>query len=63
VSFHGGGGDHRAWRFNFWAFPLQPDGPLDIFIGLPTDDPVEGNVTLDGAQIRSGATQAGVVWA
>jgi len=62
VSFHGGGGGSRGWRFEFWVFPLPPDGPLDIFIGLPTDDPIEAKLTLDGAQIRSAATQARVVW-
>lgn len=62
VGFHGGGGGSGGWRFGFWVFPLPPDGPLDIFIGLPTDDAIEAKVTLDGAQVRSAAAQARVVW-
>lgn len=63
VSLHGGmGGGTGGWRFGFWVFPLPPDGPLDIFFQLPTDEPVEANVSLDGGEVRAAATHARVVW-
>jgi hypothetical protein len=56
------GGGTGGWRFGFWVFPLPPDGPLEVFFQLPTDEPVETKVILDGGQIRAASTQARVVW-
>jgi hypothetical protein len=62
VRFHGGAGGGDGWHYGFWVFPLPPAGPLEIFIGISTDEPMEARVTLDGAQVRTAARQARVVW-
>jgi hypothetical protein len=35
VGFGGGGGGTGGWRFGAWVYPLPPDGPLKIVVGLP----------------------------
>ena len=64
VSFAGGGGGGaQGWRFGAWVYPLPPEGPLEIFVGLPAADLVETSVTVDGAAVRAAAAKSRVVWA
>ncbi len=58
----GGGGGSSGWRTSAWVFPLPPDGPLEIYVGLGTETPVEAGVTLDGSAVRAASGQAKVVW-
>jgi hypothetical protein len=63
VSFAGGGGGGGAgWRFIAWVYPLPPDGPLEIFIGLPAAGLEEASVTVDGSAVRAAAERAKVIW-
>jgi hypothetical protein len=62
VSFAGGGGGGTGWRFVAWVYPLPPDGPLDIFIGLPAAGLEEASVTVDGSELRAAAERAKVIW-
>ncbi len=62
IGFHGGGGGTGGWHFGVWVYPLPPDGPLEIFVGLPAAGLTETNVTVDGSAVRAAASQASVVW-
>jgi hypothetical protein len=58
----GGGGGPGGWRFGAWVYPLPPDGPVEIFIGLPAAGLDEAGVTVEGALIREAAGRAKVLW-
>jgi len=58
----GGGGGTGGWRFGVWVFPLPPEGPLDIFVGLPAAGLDEASVTVDGGSVREAASRAKVLW-
>jgi hypothetical protein len=63
ISFAGGGGGGpQGWRFGVWVYPLPPEGPLEIFVGLPAAGLVEASVTVDGAAVRAAASKSRVVW-
>ena len=63
ISFAGGGGGgSQGWRFGVWVYPLPPEGPLEIFVGLPAAGLVEASVTVDGAAVRAAASKSRVVW-
>ncbi len=36
VGFAGGGGGGSGWTLSIWVYPLPPDGPLEIFVALPS---------------------------
>jgi hypothetical protein len=58
----GGGGGTGGWRFGVWVFPLPPEGPLEIFVGLPAAGLEEASVTVDGGSVREAAGRATVLW-
>ncbi len=62
IGFHGGGGGSGGWHFGVWVYPLPPDGPLEIFLGLPAAGLIETKVTVDGSAVGAAASQARVVW-
>lgn len=62
VGFGGGGGGSGGWRFGVWVFPLPPDGPLEIFLALPSPATEEMNLVVDGTAVRSAAERAKVIW-
>lgn len=63
VGMAGGmGGGSNGWRMGAWVFPLPPEGPLEIFIGLPAAGLDETSITLDGSAIRAAAERAIVIW-
>jgi hypothetical protein len=61
VGLGGGAGGSGGWRFRPWVYPLPPEGPVEIFVGLPTG-PDEVSITVDGSVIRSAAGRAKVIW-
>jgi hypothetical protein len=58
----GGGGGTGRWRFGAWVFQLPPEGPLEIFVGLPVAGLEEASVTVDGGSVREAASRATVLW-
>ena len=62
IQMMGGGGGSHSYRFDFWVFPLPPDGPVEIFVSLPAVSDDEVKVVVDGGTIREAATRAVVVW-
>jgi len=58
----GGGGGSGGWRTSAWVFPLPPEGPLEIFVGLETERLAESSVTLDGSAVRAASAHAKVLW-
>ena len=58
----GGGGGSQGWRFGAWVYPLPPEGPLEIFVGLPAADLVETSVTVEGSAVRAAAANSRVIW-
>lgn len=62
VRMTGGGGGPNVWRFGAWVYPLPPDGPLEVFVSMPVAGLDEGNVVIDGGEIRTAAQRATVVW-
>jgi hypothetical protein len=61
VGFGGGGGGSGGWRFRPWVYPLPPEGPVEIFVGVPAGRDEE-SVTVDGSVIRSAAGRSRVIW-
>jgi hypothetical protein len=45
-----------------WIVPLPPDGPLEIFGGLPAAGLHEASLTVEGALILGAASRAKVLW-
>lgn len=63
VGFGGGGGGTGGWRFGVWVFPLPPDGPLEIYVALPTPAATdEMSFEVDGTAVRAAAERAKVIW-
>lgn len=60
IFSRGGGGGSNGWRYGFWVYPLPPEGPLEVIVGLPGGE--ELHVVLDGAAIQAAAERARVVW-
>ena len=58
----GGGGGPNGWHFGAWVYPLPPEGPLDVFVGLPAAGLDEASVTVEGTLIREAAGRAKVLW-
>jgi hypothetical protein len=58
----GGGGGGSGWRTSTWVFPLPPDGPLEVIVGLDVLELTETSVTLDGTEVRAAAKRAKVMW-
>lgn len=63
VGFAGGGGGvQQGWRMGVWVFPLPPDWPMEIFIGLPAAGLVETSITIEESAVRAVAAHAQVIW-
>jgi hypothetical protein len=59
--FRGGGGG-SAWTLSVWVHPLPPDGPLEIFVALPSPATQELSTVVDGTAVRAAAERARVIW-
>lgn len=62
VGFAGGGGGGSGWTLSIWVYPLPPDGPLEIFVALPSPATQESSTVLDGSAVRAAAQRARVIW-
>jgi Clp amino terminal domain, pathogenicity island component len=56
------GGAADGWRAWAWVFPLPPDGPVEVFVGLEAAGLAETSVTIDGTAINAVAQEAKVIW-
>lgn len=56
----GGGRFHRHWDFYLW--PLPPQGRLTLVADWPAEDIPETYTELDAGEIRAAAARAVVVW-
>ncbi len=56
------GGAPGGWRAWAWVFPLPPDGPLEILVGLEAAGLDESSITIDGTAVRAAAERAKVIW-
>jgi hypothetical protein len=62
VGSPAGGGGIGGWRFSAWVFPLPPDGPLAIFVALPSPATSELFTVVEGSTVRAAADRARVIW-
>ena len=62
VGFAGGGGGGSGWTLNIWVHPLPPDGPLEIFVALPSPATQELSTVLGGGAVRAAAQRARSIW-
>ena len=62
VGFAGGGGGGSGWTLSIWVYPLPPDGPLEIFVALPSPATQELSTVLGGGAVRAAAQRARIVW-
>jgi hypothetical protein len=62
VGFAGGGGGGSAWTLSVWVYPLPPDGPLEIFVALPSPATQELSTVVDGSAVRAAAERARIIW-
>jgi hypothetical protein len=53
IGVHGGGGGSGGWYFAVSVYPVPPDGPPGIFIGLPAAGLIETSVKVDGSAVCS----------
>ena len=58
----GGGGGSGGYHYSVWVFPLPTAGPVEVHVSLPSADPSESTVVIDGAEIRAAAERATIVW-
>jgi hypothetical protein len=58
----GGGGGSGGYHYRVWVFPLPPAGPVELHVSLPSADPSESKIVIDGAEIRAAAERATIVW-
>jgi hypothetical protein len=70
VGGHSGGGGSRdsggRWlynqRFNYWLWPLHPEGPLALVCEWPIADIPETRTEIDSALVRNAAAETMDVW-
>ncbi len=58
----GGGGGGRAWRQEFWLWPLPPPGRMHVVVEWPQRGVSERRQTVDGAAIVKAAEGAITLW-
>ena len=58
----GGGGGGKSWNFEFWAWPLPPDGPVSFVAEWPREGIELTRAELDAAAVRDAATRAVTLW-
>lgn len=62
MSIRSRGGAPEGWRAWVWVFPLPPDGPVEVSVGLETAGLEQTTITVDGTAIRAFAERAKVLW-
>lgn len=58
----GGGGRSRSCDWDFWVYPLPPDGPVTLVASWLRHGIGESRAELDGGAIRSAARRAVTLW-
>ena len=58
----GGGGGGSSWNFDFWTWPLPPDGPLAFVVEWPAENIALTRGELDSALVRDAAGRARTLW-
>jgi hypothetical protein len=58
----GGGGGANGWHFGAWVFPLPPEDPMEIFVGLPAAGLDEASVVVEGEMVQEATSRALVLW-
>lgn len=58
VMNQGGGGGGRFWEFEFWLWPLPPDGPLTFHADWPAQGVPETVTIVDATELRTLARSA-----
>jgi hypothetical protein len=58
----GGGGGGTAWNFNFWSWPLPPEGLLEFVVEWPSEGIELTRAGVDSATVRDAANRAVTLW-
>ena len=59
---NGGGGGNLSWDWDFWTYPLPPDGPVTLVASWLEHGIAEARAELDGTAIREAARRAVILW-
>lgn len=63
IGQSGGGGGGHAWNFNYFIWPLPPDGPVTITCRWPARGLQAAGKELNGTAIRAAGLKSKSVWA
>jgi hypothetical protein len=58
----GGGGSNRRWDWDFWVYPLPPDGPVTMVASWLEHGVAETCAELDGTAILEASRRAVILW-
>jgi hypothetical protein len=58
----GGGGSNRRRDWDFWVYPLPPDGPVTMVASWLEHGVPENRAELDGTAIREASRRAVILW-
>jgi hypothetical protein len=58
----GGGGSNRGWDWDFWVYPLPPDGPVTVVASWLKHGIAETRAELDGTAILAASRRAVILW-
>jgi hypothetical protein len=58
----GGGGGGTCWNFQFWVWPLPPEGPLAFVAEWPIKGVPLSRGEIDSAIVRDSAARAVTLW-
>ena len=61
VGTSGGGGGGKRWDFQWWVWPLPPDGPVTVTLGWHAKQ-ITAAVEIDGTAIRQAGNSSKDVW-
>jgi hypothetical protein len=62
ISHGSGGGGGRRWDWEFFVWPLPPNGPLTVTCRWPEGNVPDGKVDLDGTAIRRAGESSRRLW-
>jgi hypothetical protein len=62
VSHRKGGGGGKVWDFEYWVWPLPPDGPLTVSCEWRSEGVAKTSKELDGTAIRLAGNTSKNLW-